>query len=95
MSGYLGILQQCSLPEALAWGLTGPSFQPYLGCYQVFEYMVYHLGISESWVVKENNSYLFIQRPLSEPFTDIPQIRKAILGIPKQKAAEKLSISLK
>lgn len=57
--------------------------------------MVYHLGISESWVVKENNSYLFIQWPLSEPFTDIPQIQKAILGIPKQKAAEKLSISLK
>lgn len=60
----------------------------------MFEHMLYHLGVSESWVVKENNTYLFsaISQNL---FSDIPQIRKAILGTPKQKPAEKFPMSLK
>lgn len=57
--GILGFFQQCSVPATLVWGLPGPSFQPHLGCYYVFECMVYHLEISESWVVRENNNYLF------------------------------------
>lgn len=60
----------------------------------MFEYMLYHLGIGESWVVKENNTYLF-SAIFQKLFNDIPQIQKAILGIPKQKPTENFPISLK